>query len=148
MKTIQIADGFEDPTGRWLGANRRLLVAALCVGALALAGCGGGLNLGLGNTTSFCTDWDTFLNADKAAHCVGACTPVSRPELQKMFKQAQQLRGEAPATIKADVTTIADGAKAASNTGSGFFEATVDHAVGRTVDYARAHCDDLGNFHS
>jgi hypothetical protein len=90
------------------------LWVAVCAAALSLAACGGGSgsasNGAGGGATSvakFCTD-ATAMQTTLQSRVNGNLAPLGKSELTSLAAQIHQLASEAPAQIKADVTTMGD----------------------------------------
>jgi len=101
----------------------RTFVVVLVVG---LVGCGGGGGKGSADPAKFCNDLRTVIVAIDSMGA-GNIAPPGKSELTSLSSKMRALVNEAPAEVKADVSTMAD-----------FFQKASEHGLGSVDDATNA----------
>jgi len=119
-------------------------ISAAAVVAVLLTGCGGGSSSGSTalSAAKFCTEAHATFAAIQSQ--TSGFEPPSKSELTSAAAQVQKLVDEAPAQIKADLTTERTFLEKASINGIGSVDSATTNAknaaVGRLNAYAAQHC--------
>ena len=121
--------------------NIKKIVPAIVLSgaALALTACGSSAPSSSGSLTKFCKDQLT-VGVSMEAQLDGG-EPVSADDYKAVERTLRHLAGEAPAPVRSDVVAMADGAKQASLTGSGFIDSDEMSATAdRINDFISTNC--------
>jgi len=119
---------------------KKIIPAIVLSGAaVALTACGSSAPTASGSLTKFCKD-QLSVGVSMEAQLDGG-EPVSADDYKAVEGTLRHLAAEAPVTVRSDVVAMADAAKQASLTGSGFIDSDeVSATADRINDFISTNC--------